>query len=91
MTSATEPPLQDRDRLPSARRLLLWTGLAVLLAWVLVPIYLVALGAFGGRLGVFRWPKSIWPTDLSLRGDDASSSPSRACSTRCSTRSSRPG
>ena len=31
--------------------------LAVLLAWVLVPIYLVALGAFGGRLGVFRWPK----------------------------------
>jgi multiple sugar transport system permease protein len=52
--------------LPSARRLLLWTGLAVLIAWVLVPIYLVALGAFGGRLGVFRWPKSIWPTDLSF-------------------------
>jgi multiple sugar transport system permease protein len=52
--------------LPSARRLLLWTGLAVLVAWVLVPIYLVALGAFGGRLGVFRWPKSIWPTDLSF-------------------------
>ena len=48
--------------LPSARRLLLWTGIAVLLAWVLVPIYFVALGAFGGRLGVFRWPKSIWPT-----------------------------
>jgi multiple sugar transport system permease protein len=52
--------------LPSARRLLLWTGLAVLITWVLVPIYLVALGAFGGRLGVFRWPKSIWPTDLSF-------------------------
>jgi len=52
--------------LPSARRLLLWTGLAVLIAWVLVPIYLVALGAFGGRLGVFRWPKSIWPSDLSF-------------------------
>jgi multiple sugar transport system permease protein len=52
--------------LPSARRLLLWTGLAVLLAWVLVPIYFVALGAFGGRLGVFRWPKSVWPGDLSL-------------------------
>jgi len=67
-TQAAEPP-QTRHRsmsLPSARRLLLWTGLAVLLAWVLVPIYLVALGAFGGRLGVFRWPKSIWPTDLSL-------------------------
>ncbi len=52
--------------LPSARRLLLWSGLAVLLAWVLVPIYFVALGAFGGRLGVFRWPKTIWPADLSL-------------------------
>jgi len=67
-TQAAELP-QARRRsmsLPSARRLLLWTGLAVLLAWVLVPIYLVALGAFGGRLGVFRWPKSIWPTDLSL-------------------------
>jgi multiple sugar transport system permease protein len=52
--------------LPSARRLLLWTGIAVLLAWVLVPIYFVALGAFGGRLGVFRWPKSVWPTDISF-------------------------
>lgn len=52
--------------LPSLRRLLLWTGIATLLAWVLVPIYFVALGAFGGRLGVFRWPKSIWPTDVSF-------------------------
>lgn len=49
-----------------ARRLLLWTGLAVLIAWIVVPIYLIALGAFGGRLGVFRWPKSLWPSDLSL-------------------------
>ena len=51
---------------PSARRFLLWSGIAALLAWVLVPIYLVALGAFGGRLGVYRWPKSIWPTGLSV-------------------------
>jgi multiple sugar transport system permease protein len=68
-TSAAElkPASTSRSTaLPSARRLLLWTGLAVLIAWVLVPIYLVALGAFGGRLGVFRWPKSIWPTDLSF-------------------------
>ena len=28
---------------------------------MLVPIYLVALGAFGGRQGVYSWPKSIWP------------------------------
>jgi multiple sugar transport system permease protein len=34
--------------------------------WVLVPIYLIGLGAFGGRAGVFRWPKSIWSADLSL-------------------------
>ncbi|MFL5133695.1 MAG: carbohydrate ABC transporter permease [Microvirga sp.] len=68
-TSAAELKPTSASRgtaLPSARRLLLWTGLAVLIAWVLVPIYLVALGAFGGRLGVFRWPKSIWPTDLSF-------------------------
>jgi len=68
-TIAAEPKSASTSRamaLPSARRLLLWTGLAVLMAWVLVPIYLVALGAFGGRLGVFRWPKSIWPTDLSF-------------------------
>ena len=68
-TSAAELDQTSTRRsiaLPSARRLLLWTGLAVLIAWVLVPIYLVALGAFGGRLGVFRWPKSIWPTDLSF-------------------------
>jgi len=68
-TQAANLPQTAKSRaiaLPSARRLLLWTGLAVLIAWVLVPIYLVALGAFGGRLGVFRWPKSIWPSDLSL-------------------------
>ena len=61
-TQAAELPQTGKSRsatLPSARRLLLWTGLAVLLAWVLVPIYFVALGAFGGRLGVFRWPKTI--------------------------------
>jgi multiple sugar transport system permease protein len=52
--------------LASARRLLLWAGIGVLLAWVLVPIYFVALGAFGGRLGVFRWPKSIWPANLAI-------------------------
>jgi multiple sugar transport system permease protein len=52
--------------MPAARRMLFWTGIVALLVWVLMPIYFVALGAFGGRLGVFRWPKSIWPTDLSL-------------------------
>ncbi|RDI62018.1 carbohydrate ABC transporter membrane protein 2 (CUT1 family) [Microvirga subterranea] len=66
-TSEVQPATAARSMtLPSARRLLLWTGMAVLFAWVLVPIYFVALGAFGGRLGVFRWPKSIWPSDVSF-------------------------
>lgn len=66
-TSELKPASASRNMtLPSARRLLLWAGMAVLLAWVLVPIYFVALGAFGGRLGVFRWPKSIWPSDVSF-------------------------
>ena len=65
--SDTPVPVATRGvTLPSARRLLLWTGLAVTIAWILVPIYFVALGAFGGRMGVFRWPKSIWPSDLSI-------------------------
>jgi multiple sugar transport system permease protein len=33
---------------------------------VLVPIYLIALGAFGGRSGVYLWPKTGLPTGLSL-------------------------
>ena len=68
MTIATKatPARPSTVSVPGARRLLVWTGIAALCAWVLVPIYLVALGAFGGRLGVFRWPKSLWPTDLAI-------------------------
>ncbi|WP_377299221.1 carbohydrate ABC transporter permease [Rhizobium sp. SGZ-381] len=51
----------------SARRFLLWSGIVALCAWVLVPIYLVALGALGGRTGVYQWPKSILPTNVSLQ------------------------
>ena len=50
-----------------ARRWLFWTGVMALCVWVLLPIYLVALGAFGGRLAVFKWPKSLWPGDVSLQ------------------------
>ena len=50
-----------------ARRWLFWSGVTVLCVWVLLPIYLVALGAFGGRLGVYKWPKSLWPTDASVQ------------------------
>ena len=48
------------------KRTAFWTGVVALCAWVLVPIWLIALGAFGGRSGVFRWPKSLWPGDASL-------------------------
>ncbi|TDW20916.1 carbohydrate ABC transporter membrane protein 2 (CUT1 family) [Rhizobium azibense] len=50
----------------SSRRILLWSGIAVLCAWVLAPIYLVALGAFGGRSAVYLWPKTGLPTGLSF-------------------------
>jgi multiple sugar transport system permease protein len=48
------------------RRVMFWSGIAMLCAWVLVPIYLIALGAFGGRSGVFRWPKTLLPWDSGL-------------------------
>ncbi|MBK9081459.1 MAG: carbohydrate ABC transporter permease [Rhizobiales bacterium] len=48
------------------RGLVFWSGIAMLCVWVLAPIYLIALGAFGGRAGVFRWPKSLMPWDTTL-------------------------
>jgi multiple sugar transport system permease protein len=42
------------------------TGVVALCAWVLVPIYLIAIGALGGRAAVYKWPKSFLPTDASL-------------------------
>ncbi len=50
-----------------ARRWLFWCGVVALSIWVLLPIYLVALGAFGGRLAVFKWPKSFSPGDVTLQ------------------------
>ena len=48
------------------RGLVFWSAIAMLCVWVLAPIYLIALGAFGGRAGVFRWPKSLMPWDTTL-------------------------
>jgi multiple sugar transport system permease protein len=50
----------------SPRRVLLWSGIALICGWVLVPIYVIALGALGGRTGVYLWPKTGLPTGLSL-------------------------
>ncbi len=45
----------------TVRRLVYATGVVALCAWVLVPIYFITLGAFGGRAGVFKWPKGVLP------------------------------
>jgi len=42
-------------------RLLRGAAAALLCAWVLLPLWIVALGAFGGRAAVNRWPKSLLP------------------------------
>jgi multiple sugar transport system permease protein len=49
-----------------ARRGLLLSGVAVLCAWTLLPIWLVAVGAVGGRPAVTAWPKGLWPAEMSL-------------------------
>jgi multiple sugar transport system permease protein len=43
-----------------------YTALAVLAsAWVLFPIYLLAVNAFGGAETINAWPKPFWPETLS--------------------------
>lgn len=48
------------------KRGMLFSGIGVLCAWVLVPIYLITLGAIGGRDAVNSWPKSLWPASMSM-------------------------
>jgi hypothetical protein len=43
------------------RRAVFITGIVVLCAWTLLPIYLIALGAVGGRTVVNSWPKPFLP------------------------------
>jgi multiple sugar transport system permease protein len=49
------------------RKTLFLSGIGVLCAWTLVPLYLIALGAVGGSALVDSWPKPFWPTSLSMR------------------------
>ena len=49
------------------KRGLLWAGVLLLCAWTIVPIYLVALGGFGGEQVVYAWPKPFWPLSWSPR------------------------
>jgi len=41
-------------------------GVAVLCAWVLVPIWLIAASAVGGQQLIGAWPKPVWPAWGSL-------------------------
>jgi multiple sugar transport system permease protein len=50
----------------TARRGIFLTGIFVLCAWTLVPLYFIALGAVGGREAVNSWPKAFWPTSVSF-------------------------
>ena len=35
-------------------------GVLLICAWVVVPIYLIALGGLGGEQVVYAWPKPFW-------------------------------
>ena len=48
------------------RRALLWAGVAVVSAWVLVPIWLIAGSSVGGQDLIDTWPKPFWPAHASL-------------------------
>lgn len=49
----------------TGRRFLFGAGVVALLAWVIVPLWIIGLGAFGGRATVFAWPKPFLPTTAS--------------------------
>ncbi|WP_089174006.1 carbohydrate ABC transporter permease [Bosea sp. AS-1] len=49
-----------------SNRTLLLVGVLVLCVWTLLPIYLLALGALGGRDIVSQWPKPFAPFGISF-------------------------
>ena len=63
-TTEAEAPARAEPR--RSGRLLMASAVAVLVAWVLVPIYLLVVNAFGSVAAVSAWPKSLVPEfDLS--------------------------
>jgi multiple sugar transport system permease protein len=48
------------------RRALFLTGIALVSAWVLVPIWVIASSAAGGQALIGAWPKPFWPGTGSL-------------------------
>ncbi len=48
------------------KRAIFISGILLICAWTLVPIYLIALGGIGGATTVYAWPKPFWPATLSF-------------------------
>ncbi len=48
------------------RRSAFITGIVLICAWTLVPIYLIALGGLGGQPVVYAWPKPFLPLAWSI-------------------------
>src|SRR5207245_8920213 len=63
--SASAPRAQGATVVIAARRLVCVTGVVALCIWVLLPIYLIGLGALGGRAAVSHWPTALLPMDAS--------------------------
>jgi multiple sugar transport system permease protein len=55
---AAAPAAQE---MRSAARFLNWAIVALLCAWVLVPIYLIVVNALSSPADVMGWPKRAWP------------------------------
>ena len=56
----------NKSAIGSFKALIYGSGVLVLCVWVLLPIGLIGLGAFGGRPAVYQWPKTLMPASLSF-------------------------
>jgi multiple sugar transport system permease protein len=50
----------------NTKRALYFAGVAVICAWVVVPLWFIAANALGGQAVISAWPKSFVPAALSL-------------------------
>lgn len=49
------------------KRGLFASAVLLICAWVIVPIYLIALGGLGGQQVIYAWPKPFWPLTWSIQ------------------------
>ena len=49
------------------KRAVFASGVVLICAWTILPIYLIALGGLGGEQVVYAWPKPFWPLAWSAR------------------------